>query len=109
MIVSLINQKGGVGKTTLAINLAYCFKKHGHSVLLVDSDPQGSARNWHAQNEGAKLDIIGLDRPTIDQDLKNLRFDHEWIFIDGVPQTSVMAAKTVKCSDVVLIPVQPSP
>jgi len=109
MIVSVLNQKGGVGKTTLAINLAYCFKKNGSSVLLVDSDPQGSARNWHAANDASKLDIVGIDRPTIDADMKNLKFDQEWIFIDGVPQVSVMASKTLKCSDIILIPVQPSP
>lgn len=109
MIVSFLNQKGGVGKTTLAINIAYWFKQQGSSVLLVDSDPQGSARNWHNESGGTKLDVIGLDRPTLDIDIKNLNFDHDWIFIDGVPQTSIMAAKAVKCSDIVLVPVQPSP
>ncbi len=48
MIVSFLNQKGGVGKTTLAINVADALSRHKHRVLLVDADPQGSALDWAA-------------------------------------------------------------
>lgn len=44
--IAVLNQKGGVGKTTLATHLARGIQLAGHSVLLVDSDPQGSARDW---------------------------------------------------------------
>lgn len=109
MIVSILNQKGGVGKTTLSINLAHAMMKQPDSTLLVDSDPQGSARDWHAEAKGEILQMIALDRPTLDRDIENLRHSYKWIFIDGAPGLTNMAMAAVKCSDVILIPVQPSP
>lgn len=109
MIISILNQKGGTGKTTLAVNLARCLTIHNEKTLLVDSDPQGSARNWHVNSNGELLDVIGLDRPTIDKDINKFKFDYKYIIVDGAPQLSTMALKTILISDIVLIPVQPSP
>lgn len=109
MIISVLNQKGGAGKTTIAINLARRLTLDDDDTLLVDSDPQGSARNWHVNSNGELLRVIGLDRPTIDKDVKKLALHYKWIIVDGAPQLSEMATKTVICSDFVLIPVQPSP
>lgn len=109
MIVSFLQEKGGAGKTTIAVNVAYAFKNIYPATLLVDSDQQGSAREWHLMNEGNTLDIIGLDRLTIDKDIKKFDKDHKYIFIDGAPHLSSMITKTILISNVILIPVQPSP
>src|SRR5215475_6691029 len=109
MIISLLQEKGGSGKTTISINLAHSFKSLGYNVLLVDSDPQGSARDWHTNNNGNTLDVIGLDRPTIDKDIKRFVRQYDFIFIDGAPHLSAMVTKTIVVSDLILIPVQPSP
>ncbi len=62
-IVSALNPKGGSGKTTISTNLARSLHERGQSVLMVDSDPQGSARDWHAANEANPVELVALDRP----------------------------------------------
>lgn len=108
MIISFLNEKGGVGKTTLATNVAHGLQMLGHSVLLVDSDKQGSVRDWHVTNDGSLLDVIGLDRPTLDKDIQKFKKKYDFIIIDGAPQLKEMVLRALLCSDVVLIPAQPS-
>ena len=107
--VAVLNQKGGAGKTTLATCLARALQLEGARVLLVDSDPQGSARDWHSASEGSFVPVVGLDRPTLDKDLPAISGGYDWIVIDGAPQLRDMAVSAIKAADVVLIPVQPSP
>lgn len=110
-IIAVLNQKGGSGKTTIATNLAralYLADKASR-VLLVDSDPQGSARDWNAASDGNLVPTIGLDRSTLAKDIQTVKSNHEWIVIDGAPQIAELAVAGIKCADVILIPVQPSP
>ncbi len=109
MLVAFLNQKGGSGKTTLALNVTYGLKTLGYSTALIDTDPQGTARDWHEVSGGTQLDVIGLDRPTFDKDLSALGLKRDWICLDGVSQVSNIALKTITCADVVLIPIHPSP
>ena len=107
-VIAVLNQKGGSGKTTIATQLARGLQLQGHSVLLVDSDQQGSARDWRAVDEDNPVPVIGLDRPTFDKDLKSVS-DKDYVVIDGSPQATNLALSAIKAADFVLIPVQPSP
>lgn len=107
-VIAVLNQKGGSGKTTIATHLARALQKLDYSVLLVDSDPQGSARDWSAVDEENPVTVIGIDRPTIDRDLKSVA-KKDFVVIDGAPQASDLALSAIKAADFVLIPVQPSP
>lgn len=107
--VAILNQKGGAGKTTLATNLAHALQLGGGQVLLVDADPQGSARDWSEASEGGICPVVGLDRETLARDLPAISENYDWVVIDGPPQIARLSAAAVTASDVVLIPVQPSP
>ncbi|NHO34190.1 AAA family ATPase [Acetobacter sp. LMG 1636] len=107
-VIAVLNQKGGSGKTTIATHLARALQIGGADVLLVDSDPQGSARDWAAVREEQPVTVVGIDRPTIERDLKNIA-RKDFVVIDGAPQAADLAVSAIKASDFVLIPVQPSP
>jgi chromosome partitioning protein len=107
-IIGVLNQKGGVGKTTIAVHLARQLQLLGQNVLLVDSDPQGSARDWAAAKVEQPLTVVGMDRPTLDRDIKRLG-PKDLIIIDGAPQLKDLVTSAIKASDLVLVPVQPSP
>lgn len=107
-VIAVLNQKGGSGKTTIATHLARALQLSGQSVMLVDSDPQGSSRDWAAVREEHPIPVIGIDRPTIERDLKNVA-QKDFIVIDGAPQAADLAISAIKAADLILIPVQPSP
>lgn len=110
MIFGILNQKGGVGKTTLSVNLAACLARTGARVLLIDADPQGSALDWAAAREGAPLfSVVGLPRASIHKEIAQIGKDYDHIVIDGPPRVTDLARSAIMASDVVVIPVQPSP
>jgi chromosome partitioning protein len=108
-IIAVLNQKGGCGKTTIAINLTHSLQNQGYKTLLVDSDPQGSARDWNAENDGKIIPVIGLDRVSLANDIEAIKNGYDFIVIDGAPSIAKLAAAAVKIADFILIPVQPSP
>ncbi|HYF56138.1 MAG TPA: ParA family partition ATPase [Salinarimonas sp.] len=110
MIVGVLNQKGGVGKTTIAVNVAAHWARAGRRALLVDADPQGSSLAWSAAREAEPLfPVIGMAKPSLHRDMPALARDYEAVVIDGAPRVNDLARSAILASDVVLIPVQPSP
>ena len=113
MIVAFLNQKGGVGKTTLALHLAGAWSARGRRVLVVDADPQASALDWADQRlrEGLPrlFGVLGLARETLHKELPDLARDTDHLIIDGPPRVAGIARSALLAADLVLIPAQPSP
>jgi chromosome partitioning protein len=113
MIVALLNQKGGVGKTTLALHLAGCWAGKGSRVLVVDADPQGSALDWSEQRsrEGlpALFNTVGLAGDMLHRELPEIARDYTHVIIDGPPRVAGIARSALIAADLVLIPATPSP
>lgn len=120
-VIAVLNQKGGAGKTTVATNLATAYARRGKRVLLADSDPQGTARNWRGSGPNsdeygrAFPDVVGADTAesieTVTGPEVAAAFDV--IVIDGPPGVSKggpgkVTIEALKAADLALIPVRPS-
>ena len=104
-IIAVCNQKGGCGKTTIAVNLAQAFANLGLRVLVVDMDPQASALDWAW--EAKDFDVVGQERikPAY---LRRMRNRYHVALIDCPPQYAEPSAAAIRIADLVLVPVQPS-
>ena len=110
MIISVLNQKGGVGKTTLAVHMATAFATAGDRVLLVDADAQRSALDWSDSRDGEPLfPVVGLAKKTLHKEIPTLAADYDYVVVDGPPRVNDVARSAIVASDLVVIPVQPSP
>lgn len=112
MIISVLNIKGGVGKTTVATNLAAGISKTGKSVLLIDTDTQGSAVAWRGERDDDKapITVISLSAAAaLRKQIIGFRDSFDCVIIDGSPHVDALAAVSIAASDLVILPVGPSP
>lgn len=109
MIIGLLNQKGGVGKTTLAISIACALSKSKKDkVLLIDSDPQQSALNWsQVRDSSPNFSVVGLATKTIHRDLPEIAQNYTHVIIDSPPRATDIARSVILASDLILIPCTP--
>src|SRR5262245_7042128 len=104
-IFSVVNQKGGVGKSTLAINLATVGEAKGHRVLLIDLDPQGSAVLW-GQTRGTNRPIVASAQPERLPAIIGAaaEFDTTLVLIDAPSRLDPIALAAVRAADTIICP-----
>ena len=114
-VITIAQQKGGTGKTTIAVHLALAFiKYHNHKVAIIDTDPQGSLGKWfmirsekNSLNKNLTFKTASLWGAQYES--KILKQDHDIVIIDTPPKIESDARPAIEASDLVLIPIAPSP
>ena len=110
MVIAVTNLKGGVGKTTIALNLAVALAIRDYKVCVVDTDSeQRSAVKWSGQrDEGIRSVPVFAVGDKLNKEVEALNADYEFVIIDGTPQLSERANRTILASDIILIPISTS-
>ncbi len=115
IVITLAQQKGGSGKTTLAAHLAVAYALTGNAVAVLDVDPQGSLGEWFERRE-EKLgaEATGLDFRTASgwgarREAKSLARDHDVVVVDTPPKSDLELRPAIEAANLVVIPVQPTP
>ena len=114
-VITIAQQKGGAGKTTLAAHLAIAWAGQGRNVALIDIDPQGSLAAWHALRAERLGDgKTGLAFAAITgwrtaAEVERRTRDHDIVVIDSPPHAETEAKLAIRAARLVVMPVQPSP
>ncbi|WP_420608248.1 ParA family partition ATPase [Novosphingopyxis sp.] len=107
--VAIISQKGGAGKTTLALHLAAAAVDDGRVALIVDTDPQATASQWAGWRKDEPPEVIDSPPPRLAAKVEQAQAQGaEFIVIDTPPHADSAARAAVEAADLVLIPCRPS-
>ena len=111
-VITIAQQKGGSGKTTVAVNLAVAFSRMGLSVALLDTDPQGSLGRWFLARR-ARMAAPGMDLSTasawgVSYECEKLRKSHDLILVDTPPKIDADLRPALREANLVLIPISAS-
>ena len=109
MIISLVNQKGGVGKTTIAVNLAGSLAEKGNHVVLVDADPQGSVLQWQSILANHPFTVKHLPSAALLGNRKSISKKTDHVIIDAPPAMGDITQAILAISDLAIVPIAPSP
>jgi chromosome partitioning protein len=111
-VIAVVNQKGGAGKTTLAMLLAGTLAENGAKVLVADADPQNTASRWAGAGEGfpARVEDLSGEEGKLHKHLKKRLDDFDFIVIDSPPAASApVTLSALRLAHLALVPVIPSP
>lgn len=107
--IAVISQKGGAGKTTLALHLAAIAQDAGRVALIVDTDPQATASQWAAWRQDLPPEVIDSPPPRLAAKVAAAQAQGaEFVVIDTPPHADSAARAAVEVADLVLIPCRPS-
>jgi chromosome partitioning protein len=112
MVISLLNIKGGVGKTTVATNLAVGLAEGKKRICIIDADPQASALRWSGKRPEAetKVDVLGMpDADALRKNIDSIKANYDIVIIDGAPAVNRMATVCAAISNIIILPLGPSP
>ena len=108
-VIAIVSQKGGVGKSTLAVHLAAEANSQGQRVLLLDLDPQGSAMEWASCRGDRPPDVSGANPASIGKEIEKARSeDYDLVLVDTAPHADHAALQAARSADLVAIPCRPS-
>lgn len=114
-VITIAQQKGGAGKTTVAAHLAVALAQKGNRVAVLDIDPQGSLSHWHAIREKrfgegyTGLTHMAVSGWRVASEVSRMKKTCDFIIIDSPPHTETEARTAIRAADLIIIPVQPSP
>ena len=108
--LAIISQKGGSGKTTIAVHMAVCAVRQGLHTAIIDIDPQGSAYDWYlSREEENELNAVQAGAGQLAALLKQAKAGGaDFVIVDTAPHSDSAAAMTAQLADFVLIPCRPA-
>jgi chromosome partitioning protein len=109
-VITFVTQKGGAGKTTLAINCAVAAAQRKKSVLIIDLDAQASAEGWYQDREAESPRLVRLDSGDISEALAKARdADFDYVLIDTPGKDEPATAAAIRAADFCIVPCRPTP
>jgi chromosome partitioning protein len=111
MIISVVNLKGGVGKSTISQNMAVYFATEGVKVCIVDTDfEQQTSMKWIEQRGDRQplIPVFAISEKALSTNLSELKTTYQLVIIDGTPALSTLASRILLESDMVIVPITPT-
>ena len=107
--IALVTEKGGTGKSTVAVHLAVCAMRQGKSVAVIDLDPQASTRHWVERRAGDDIAVVSATAQELPRLLEGARKQGaDLVVIDTAGRSDVTTAHVIEAADLILIPCRPS-